>query len=137
MHLFHLLCCMSSYCYHRKQSLGIYRNHLDRVSICLFVHPSVSVCNRVWSVIIFLIEKHCKFLLDAKIANDLTVYHDHDPKSFGQSSKSMEGRVHNLCMGYTFLIENHWTFLLHTKIACVLKVSHDLDPKSFGQVQGH
>lgn len=70
-------------CLH-KLCLGIYRNNLDLVSICLFVHPSVSVCNLVWLVIIFLIEKHCKFLLDTKIPLDLMVYHDHDLKSFWQ-----------------------------------------------------
>ena len=74
---------------------------------------------------IFLMEKHWKFLLHTKIAYDLRVCHDLDPRSFGQG----QGHWQKKCK------ERHWKFLLSTKIAYDLGVCHDLDPMSFWQVK--
>lgn len=59
-----------------KQKLGVYRNHLVRLS----VHLSVPSC----LVHIFLTEKHWTFLFHKKIAYDLRTCRDFNPRSFGQ-----------------------------------------------------
>lgn len=54
----------------------LYANHL----IPLSLRPSVCLCNRVWSKFVLL----RKFLFHTKIVYNLGVFHDFDPRFFGQ-----------------------------------------------------
>lgn len=54
-----------------------------------------------------------------------------------ESSRSLEGIVHNLLPVHTFLMEKLWKFPLHIKIANDLRICHDLDPRSFVKVKSY
>lgn len=93
--------------------------------------PSVQSC----PVHISLMEKHWKILLHSKVAYDLRVCHDLTQVIWA-SSRSLEGKVPNLCLLLIFFVEKHWKFSLHTKVAYDLRVCPDFVPRSFGQLRG-
>lgn len=73
------LCYVYKACYipaNRELEVYVYRNHLVRPSVCLFV----CLCNPSGPV--FLTEEHWRFFLYIKILYDLNVCHDFDQRSF-------------------------------------------------------
>lgn len=72
------------------------------LSVCLYVLYSCPVH-------IFLKETHWKFLLHKKIAYDLRVCHEIDPRLL-KKVKITERKGHNLCLVYIFLCRNIRSF---------------------------
>lgn len=69
-------------------------------------------------------DKHWKFLNHTKIANDLSVCHDFDSRSFGR----VQGHWKEKSIVRIFLLEEHWKLLLHRYIVYDLRVCQELNP---------
>lgn len=82
-------------------------------------------------------KKHWKFLFHIKIADDLRVRHNFEPKSFLQLQGHFRKKMHNTCLDLSCIMKNDKKARLDTKIACDLKICPDLEIWSFLQVQGH
>ena len=75
-------------------------------------------------------EKHWKFLLHTKIAYDLRVCHDLDPRSFGQGQSHWQKFVSGQYVSYGETLKVPTSHKEHYD----LRVCHDFDTRSFGQV---
>lgn len=91
----------------------VYRNHLVRLSIRLYV--------QLYLVHIFLIEKNWRFLLNTKIAYDHRVWHVFYPSSFLQVQGYWKKKKCNICDRSMFV---SWRkFLLHKDLLSAWDVS--------------